>query len=145
MQRVRKSVLVPYGAPEMFALVDDVERYPEFLPWCSGTQLEYRDGTTTRAAVSVNYHGFKQTFRTENHNRPGELIEIRLVSGPFRTLDGTWRFTALSADACRIDFRLHYEFSSRLLEKPAAPVFAYIANSLVDAFVKRAEKLFGAP
>lgn len=145
MALVEKSVLVGYSAQRMYTLVDGIERYPEFLPWCSAAQLEHRDDKITRAALSVNYHGFKQTFRTENHNRPGELIEIRLVSGPFRTLDGTWRFTALSTDACRIDFRLHYEFASRLLEKPAAPVFGYIANSLVDAFVKRADKLYGQP
>jgi ribosome-associated toxin RatA of RatAB toxin-antitoxin module len=143
MALVEKLVLVGYSAEQMYTLVNDVERYPQFLPWCSGTQVEHRDPAVTRAAISVDYRGFKTSFRTENLTRPPELIEIRLVSGPFRNLDGTWRFVALSAAACRIDFRLHYEFSSRLLERPAAPVFGYIANSLVDAFVKRAEKLYG--
>jgi ribosome-associated toxin RatA of RatAB toxin-antitoxin module len=143
MALVEKSVLVAHSAEQMYALVEQVEHYPQFLPWCSGTTVEYRDGKVTRAAVAVDFRGLKQTFRTENRTRPPELIEIRLLSGPFRTLDGSWRFTALSAAACRIDFRLHYEFSTRLLERAAAPVFAFIANSLVDAFVKRAEKLYG--
>jgi ribosome-associated toxin RatA of RatAB toxin-antitoxin module len=143
MALVEKSVLVPHSAEQMYALVEQVELYPRFLPWCSGTTVEYRDGKVTRAAVSVDFRGLKQTFRTENQTRPHELIEIRLLSGPFRSLDGAWRFTALSPQACRIDFRLHYEFSTRLLERPAAPVFGFIANSLVDAFVKRAERLYG--
>jgi ribosome-associated toxin RatA of RatAB toxin-antitoxin module len=144
MALVEKSVLVGYSAQQMYALVNDIESYPQFLPWCSATQVEHRAAAVTRAAISVDYRGFKQTFRTENHTRPGELIEIRLVSGPFRKLDGTWRFTGLSPAACRIDFRLHYEFSTKLLELPAGPVFGYIANSLVDAFVKRADRQYAA-
>ena len=144
MALVEKSVLVSHTARQMYDLVNDVERYPQFLPWCSAARLEYGDDKVTRAELWVDFRRFKQSFRTENQNRPGELIEIRLASGPFRNLDGTWRFTALSPEACRVDFRLHYEFASKLLEKPAAPVFGYIANSLVDAFIKRADKLFGA-
>ncbi len=143
MALVERSVLVAHSAERMYTLVDQVENYPLFLPWCSGTQVEFRDGTITRASIGIDYHGFKQSFRTENRTDPPRLIEIKLVSGPFRTLEGAWRFTSLAADACRIDFRLHYEFASKLLEKPAAPVFGYIANSLVDAFLKRAEKLYG--
>ena len=143
MALVEKSVLIGYSAQRMHALVDDVERYPEFLPWCAGTQIEYRDGRLTRAAIHVDYHGIRQTFKTENRSAPPELIEIRLVSGPFSALDGTWRFGSLAPEACRIDFRLHYEFSSKLLERLGGPVFHYIANNLVDAFLKRAEKLYG--
>jgi ribosome-associated toxin RatA of RatAB toxin-antitoxin module len=143
MALVRKSVLVGYSAQRMYALVDTVERYPEFLPWCGGAELESRDGETTRASIQIDYRGIRQSFRTENRTRPPELIEIRLVSGPFRALDGTWRFTALAPEACRIDFHLHYEFSSKLLERLVGPVFHYIANSFVDAFIKRAENLYG--
>jgi ribosome-associated toxin RatA of RatAB toxin-antitoxin module len=144
MALVRKSVLVGYAAQRMYGLVDGVEHYPEFLPWCGGTELEYRDGQVTRATIRIDYRGIRQSFKTENHTRPPEVIEIRLVSGPFRALDGTWRFTALAPDACRIDFQLHYEFSNKLLERVVGPVFHYIANSFVDAFVKRAEKLYGS-
>lgn len=144
MALVRKSVLVGYAAERMYGLVDGVERYPEFLPWCGGTELEYRDGEVTRASIHIDYRGIRQSFKTENRTQAPELIEIRLVSGPFRALDGTWRFTALAPDACRIDFQLHYEFSSKLLERLVGPVFHYIANSFVDAFLKRAEKLYGS-
>jgi ribosome-associated toxin RatA of RatAB toxin-antitoxin module len=139
---VEKSVLVGYAAERMYHLVDDVEFYPQFLPWCGGTQVELRDGTLTRASILIDYHGIKQSFKTENRTRAPELIEIRLVSGPFRQLDGVWRFTPLSAEACKIEFRLHYEFSSRLLEKLVGPVFKHIATTLLDAFLQRADQLY---
>jgi ribosome-associated toxin RatA of RatAB toxin-antitoxin module len=135
---------MPYRPEQLFDLVADVERYPEFLPWCGGTELEQRDGEVTRASIQIDYRGIRQSFKTENRTQAPELIEIRLVSGPFRALDGTWRFTALAPEACRIDFQLHYEFSSRLLERLVGPVFHYIANSFVDAFLKRAEHLYGS-
>ena len=144
MALVQKSVLVGYSAQRMYVLVDEVERYPEFLPWCGGTELEQRDGEVTRASIQIDYRGIRQSFKTENRTQAPELIEIQLVSGPFRALDGTWRFTALAPEACRIDFQLHYEFSSRLLERLVGPVFHYIANSFVDAFLKRAEHLYGS-
>src|SRR5688572_8540277 len=125
----------------MFALVDAVEAYPQFLPWCSGTTVTFRDGTRTRATIHVNYHGVRQSFTTDNTKNPPQKMTVRLVEGPFRMLDGEWRFNALAEDACKIEFRLHYEFSSRILEKLVGPVFSYIANTMVDAFVKRADKL----
>lgn len=143
MALVEKSVLVGYSAERMYRLVDGVELYPEFLPWCGGTQVDVRDGTLTRASILIDYHGIRQSFKTENRTQPPELIEIRLVSGPFRQLDGAWRFTPLSADACKIEFKLRYEFSSRLLEKLVGPVFKHIAGTLLDAFLQRAEQLYG--
>ena len=143
MALVEKSVLVGYSAERMYRLVDDVELYPQFLPWCGGTQVELRDGTLTRASILIDYHGIKQSFKTENRAQPPELIEIRLVSGPFRQLDGLWRFTPLSAQACKIEFRLHYEFSSRLLETLVGPVFKHIASTLLEAFLQRAKQLYG--
>jgi ribosome-associated toxin RatA of RatAB toxin-antitoxin module len=143
MALVEKSMLVAYSAQRMHALVSDVERYPEFLPWCGGSQVEPAAGGLVRASVLIDYHGIKQSFKTENRSSPPELIEMRLVSGPFRQLDGTWRFQPLSETACKIEFRLHYEFSSRLLEKLVGPVFKHIANTFVDAFLKRAQQLYG--
>jgi ribosome-associated toxin RatA of RatAB toxin-antitoxin module len=143
MALVEKSVLVSYSAERMFELVDQVERYPEFLPWCGGANVEARDAGVTRASILIDYHGIKQSFKTENRTQRPERIEIQLISGPFRQLDGVWRFTALSADACKIEVRLHYEFSSRLLEKLVGPVFKHIANTLLDAFLKRAQTLYG--
>jgi ribosome-associated toxin RatA of RatAB toxin-antitoxin module len=143
MALVEKSMLVAYSAERMHALVNDVERYPQFLPWCGGAEVEAAAEGVIRAAVLIDYHGIKQSFKTENRSSPPQLIEIRLVSGPFRQLEGTWRFTALTAQACRIDFHLRYEFSNRLLEKLVGPVFKHIANTLVDAFLRRAEQLYG--
>ena len=143
MAVVEKSVLVPYSAQQMFELVDAVETYPQFLPWCSGARVIDRDETRTRASIDVNYHGVRQSFTTDNTKEPPQRITVKLVEGPFHILDGEWRFIALAERACRIEFRLHYEFSSKLLEMLVGPVFSYIANSMVDAFVKRADKLYG--
>ena len=143
MSVVQKSVLVGHSAQQMFEMVDAVEAYPQFLPWCRATSVIYRDETRTRATIHVSYRGVKQHFTTENAKEPPHRMTARLVEGPFRVLDGEWLFTALGEHACRIDFRFRYEFSSKLLEKLAGPVFGYIANTMVDAFVQRADKLYG--
>ena len=140
---VEKSVLVGHSARQMFELVDAVEDYPKFLPWCDDTKLLYRDDTRTRATLHINYHGVTHSFTTENAKNPAQSMTIRLVEGPFKVLDGQWRFVELSPEACKVEFRLHYEFSSWLLEKLVGPVFSYIANTMVDAFVQRAEKTYG--
>jgi ribosome-associated toxin RatA of RatAB toxin-antitoxin module len=144
MALVEKSMLVAYSAERMHALVADVQRYPEFLPWCGGAEVEGGAEGVIRAAVLIDYHGIKQSFKTENRSSPPHLIEIRLVSGPFRQLDGVWRFTTLAPEACKIEFRLHYEFSSRILEKLVGPVFKHIATTFVDAFLRRAQQLYGS-
>jgi ribosome-associated toxin RatA of RatAB toxin-antitoxin module len=123
--------------------VDNIEEYPKFLPWCGGAQVKQRDGDHVVAALSINYHGIKQTFTTENRNHPPHTINMALVEGPFKHLDGTWEFKSLRSDACKIEFRLHYEFSSRMLEHIIGPVFSMIANSFVDSFCKRAEQVYG--
>ncbi len=127
----------------MFTLVDTVEAYPEFLPWCDGATILHRDESRTRATIHINYHGAKQSFTTENAKEPPHRMTIRLVEGPFKVLDGEWRFVTLAEDACRIEFVLRYEFSSWILEKLVGPVFSYIANTLVDAFVHRADSVYG--
>ncbi|MEN9784047.1 MAG: hypothetical protein RJA24_1390 [Pseudomonadota bacterium] len=127
----------------MFDLVDDVEQYPRFLPWCSGTSVTHRDSQVTHATININYRGIKQSFSTKNLKQPPERMNLQLVEGPFRALDGEWRFTPLNNDACRIDFRLSYEFSSALLEKLVGPVFGHIAGTMMDAFLKRADQVYG--
>lgn len=139
MQRVTKSVLVPFPATAMFDLVDGVEHYPEFLPWCSGASvLETHEGGKT-ARIDIDYHGVRAHFTTDNANRAGESIVVTLKDGPFRHLHGEWRFTTLAADACKVEFVLAYEFTTHLLEKIVGPVFSHIANTFIDAFVRRAE------
>jgi len=143
MAEINKSVLVAYAAQRMFALVDAVEKYPEFLPWCGGTELIFRDARVTRATVRINYHGIRQSFGTENTKSEPRLMQIKLIEGPFRTLEGSWRFTDLGGDGCKVELSLRYEFASRMLDKLVGPVFGYIANNLVDAFVKRAHNIYG--
>ncbi len=142
MAMVSKTALVPYTAEQMFGLTDAVEHYPEFLPWCGGATIIFRDTAVTRATIIINYRGIRQSFSTENRKTPPELMTLTLIDGPFRKLDGEWMFTPLGRDGCRIDFKLQYEFSSMLLEKLIGPVFGYIADTLVDAFISRAERLY---
>jgi ribosome-associated toxin RatA of RatAB toxin-antitoxin module len=142
MAVVEKSVLAPYSAAQMFALVDDVEAYPQFLPWCGGASVVPAEGGAVHATVHINYHHIKHSFTTENSRQAPERIDITLKNGPFRRLDGCWVFVPLSESACKIELHLHYEFSSKLLEKAVGPVFHYIANNFVDAFVHRAETIY---
>ncbi len=144
MAIVEKSVLVPYSAEQMFALVDNVADYPLFLPWCGGSSVAVVRDNAIHATVHINYLQIKQSFTTENIRQPPHNIAMTLQDGPFRHLDGNWHFTALSPTACKIEFKLHYEFSNKLLEKILGPVFHFVANSFVDAFTHRAEKVYVA-
>ena len=145
MQTVRKSVLVPYSAAAMFELVDRVEHYPEFLPWCGGASiLGTRPGGKT-ARIDIDYHGVRAHFTTDNQNTPPDKIVITLKDGPFRHLHGEWHFRALAENACKIELELAYEFATQLLDAVIGPVFSHIANTFIDAFVARAEALYGRP
>ena len=144
MQRVKKSVLVPYAAPEMFELVDRVELYPKFLPWCGGTEVLEKHDDRKTARIDIDYHGVRAQFTTDNVNDPPASITVTLKSGPFRHLHGEWRFRALEQNACKVEFELAYEFATPLLERIVGPVFNHIANTFVDAFVRRAESVYGS-
>jgi ribosome-associated toxin RatA of RatAB toxin-antitoxin module len=143
MAVVHKTVFVAYSAAQMFALVEKVEDYPQFLPWCGEVDVVQRNDIALKATLSINYHGIKQRFTTENKNQPPHLMEMNLVDGPFKHLHGRWSFTELRADACKIEFHLQYEFSSKILEHLIGPVFSKIANGFVDSFCARADKVYG--
>ena len=143
MPAVDRSALVEHSARDMFVLVEDVESYPRFLPWCERATVTVREPNRTVATLYLDFHGLKEHFTTENALRPGELIHMKLVAGPFRSLEGSWRFIALAENACKIEFSLHYEFSNPILEKVLGPVFHRIADSFVDAFVRRASEILG--
>lgn len=143
MAVVHKSVFLGYSAEQMFDLVAKVEDYPKFLPWCGGVDVRERGENHVVASVGINFHGVKQHFTTSNANTPFSEIRMKLVDGPFKTLDGTWTFKALREDACKVELDLHYEFSSKLLEQVIGSVFSMIANSMVDSFCKRAETVYG--
>lgn len=140
MTAIDRSALVGHSAQKMHALVADVESYPQFLPWCDRAIVSVSETSRTVATLHINFHGLKKAFTTENLNQPGVRIDMKLVSGPFRTLEGSWLFTPLSENACKMDLKLRYQFASTLLEKVAGPVFHDIADSLVDAFVRRADE-----
>ena len=142
MAQVNRSVLVGYTAQQMFSLVDRVEDYPEFLPWCGDASVSQRNEKITLATIRLNYLYIKQSFTTENTKHAPHLIEMRLVSGPFRRLEGSWRFIELGERGCKIELCLRYEFSSSLLEKLLGPAFQHVANSFVDGFIRRAEKIY---
>ena len=143
MAIVEKSVLIPLSPQQMFDLVDRVEDYAQFLPWCGGTELIERTSEVTAARIHINYHGVKAHFSTENAKDVPHWMNISLRDGPFRRLDGGWRFIALGDAGCKVEFKLHYEFSSKLLEKVLGPVFGHIVGTFVDSFVKRAHQIYG--
>ncbi len=148
MPYVEKSVLVGYSTVQMFDLVERVEDYPKFLPWCAGASVVAREPLNggeerTLATLRINYRGVSQSFTTENLQRRGEYLRMTFKDGPFHVLDGSWEFRALREDACKVEFRLHYEFSSRLLAGIIGPVFSHIAGTFVDGFTKRAEEVYG--
>lgn len=142
MAIIKKSVLVSYSASQMFALVNDVAAYPQFLPWCSEVTVLEHSATRLVATLAMHFHGIHHRFTTENTHTEPSAIVIKLVSGPFKHLDGTWRFTALSEKAAKVELDMHYEFSNKILEHLIGPVFNKITNNLVDAFCKRAQSIY---
>lgn len=143
MAVVHKSVFLGYSAEQMFDLVAKVEDYPMFLPWCGGVEVIERTEDSLTARLGIHFHGVNQSFTTKNQNTRPTQMKMTLVDGPFKCMDGTWHFKALRADACKVEFDLHYEFSSLILEQLIGPVFGMIANSMVDSFCKRAETVYG--
>jgi len=146
MKTVHKSVLIWHSAAEMFALVTDVARYPEFLPWCdrASVQEEHAHGMTAKVGISMA--GFSQSFTTRNLHEQDRKVSLKLVDGPFSRLEGCWEFTPLgngAQRACKVELILSYGFDSRTLAMLVGPVFDKIAGSLVDAFVKRASVVYG--
>ncbi len=142
MAQVKKTVIINHSAGEMFLLVDDVLKYPEFLPWCGGVDLIHQDDQSTTATLHIAYHGLHQNFTTQNSKTFPSSMTIQLKDGPFKHMDGVWQFTALNDEACKIEFSLNYEFANQFLEKIIAPVFNHIANTFVDGFVVRADKIY---
>ena len=146
MKTIHKSVLLSHSAHEMFALVTDIEHYPQFLPWCDhGEVLELNDdGMLARVGMAIS--GLRQSFTTRNTHEADRKVLMELVDGPFSQLDGVWAFTPLgdgTQRACKVEFTLSYGFSSAALAALVGPVFDKIAGNLVDAFVKRADQVYG--
>jgi ribosome-associated toxin RatA of RatAB toxin-antitoxin module len=143
MSTITRSALVGYSALQMYTLVETIEAYPQFLPWCRSAKVLERDEGRTVAQLSVGLKGLNQSFTTENRNTPAQLIEMRLLEGPFSDFRATWNFQPLGEHATKIEFSMAYEFSSRLLARALDPLFDHIANTMVDAFIRRAEAVYG--
>lgn len=144
MEEVRKVVLIEFTPAQMFDLVENIEAYPEYLPWCSAAEVFSRTATHTSARIHASYHGMGASIATENDNERPAKITLRLREGPFRRFEGEWSFSPLGDSACKVELRICYEFASRIVGKAIEPVFNHISNSLVDAFIKRAEKVYGS-
>jgi ribosome-associated toxin RatA of RatAB toxin-antitoxin module len=134
---------VPYPASTMYALVNDVASYPEFLPWCRSSVVHVEEDDFMEASLELVKGGWSGVFTTSNRLVPGQRIEIGLAEGPFRHLEGLWTFSGLADEGSEVSLRLDFEFRSLVAGMVAGPVFEDIANSLVDAFVHRAKKLYG--
>ena len=147
MKTVHKSVLIWYSADEMYALVVDVAKYPVFLPWCDRSRVLEEDAAGMTAQVGLAFSGLRQSFTTRNTHVPGREVHLKLVEGPFSRLDGSWKFMPVGGAgerACRVELDLHYGFDSFALHALVGPVFDMIASTLVEAFVKRAEQVYGS-
>ena len=143
MTTINKSALVAYDASDMFNIVDDIESYPEFLPWCGATSVESRSEDEVQASIEISHSGINKAFTTRNRVQKGKMIEIQLVNGPFKHLHGFWQFKKLGDSGCKITLNLEYEFANKIMSLAIGPVFSQIASSLVDAFCKRADELYG--
>ena len=144
MKTVHKSVLIWYSAQEMFKLVTEVDKYPEFLPWCDRAAVIERCDNGMKAQMGISFGGIRQTFTTRNTHIEGRQVKMQLVDGPFSQLDGMWTFQELQGErACKVELDLSYSFDNVALATLVGPVFDKIAGNLVEAFVKRAEAVYG--
>jgi ribosome-associated toxin RatA of RatAB toxin-antitoxin module len=142
MHRIERSVLVPYSAERMFRLVEQVDDYPEFLPWCPAARARPLPDGSIEATIEIAYRGIRTRFTTRNVSDYPRAIRITLVSGPFRRLTGEWQFLELPQQGCKVSVNLQYQFGPGLLGRLIAPVFDSIAGSLIDAFARRADALY---
>lgn len=140
---INKSALVAYSPAEMFALVSDIVAYPEFLPWCRSARVTWREGDELKACIEMAKGSMHKSFTTHNRQQRDKMIDMRLVEGPFKRLEGFWRFDPLGEQACKVSLELEFEFASRMLDLMIGPVFSQIANTLVDSFQQRAVHVYG--
>ncbi|MCK5726041.1 MAG: type II toxin-antitoxin system RatA family toxin [Thiotrichaceae bacterium] len=143
MTIINRTALVPYSPIQMYTIVKEVDQYPNFLPWCGDAKTLSVDGNTTTASITIAKGPVNKTFTTSNILVEGESLEMQLINGPFKSLNGLWTFQDIKGQACKISFDLDFQFSSRLVELTIGPIFNQIANSLIDAFIEEAKKQYG--
>lgn len=144
MKTVHRSALVMHSAERMYQLVNDVEAYPQFLPWCHGARIQSATAEEIVASLDVGKAGVSKTFTTRNRLVENQSVEVALVDGPFQRLAGSWVFSPLSEDACRVELDLEFEFSSNLIAVMLGPIFNEAAHTMVAAFCKRADDVYDA-
>ncbi|MDK9736115.1 SRPBCC family protein [Vibrio sp. D404a] len=142
MPKVTRSALVSFSADQMFDLVNDVARYPEFLPGCSGSRVIESSDSAMVASVDVSKAGISKTFTTSNRLAEGAEILMELVDGPFKKLQGGWYFTPLDEQACKVELKLEFEFSSRMIEMAFGKIFNELTSNMVNAFTQRAKQVY---
>ena len=142
MTCIKKTALIPYSAAKMYELVADVDDYQHFLPWCGASKVLSKTEDEVKGQVEIQHMGMNKTFTTLNRMHKNKMIEMRLVDGPFKNLHGFWHFDALDENGCKISLDLEFEFSNKIMSMAFGPVFSQIANSMVDAFCKRAIEIY---
>ena len=145
MVEVRRSALIGHPAASTFDMIERAEHYPEFLPWCAGATILARDDNVVAARLTVDYRGLRFDLTTRNPKRRPHWLAVRLEKGPFRRFEGEWNVKELGPEACKIEFELRYEFDSTLVGKLAESVFGRIADTIVDAFARRAMEVQDGP
>lgn len=145
MTAINRSALVPYTPAQMYELVNDIEAYPKFLPWCQDARVLSADHDEIRACLNLAKGSIQKSFTTCNRLQKDKMIEMRLLEGPFKHLEGLWRFDPVGEAGCRVSLALEFEFASKLVGFAMGPMFNQIASTLVDSFVHRAEQVFGKP
>ena len=143
MAALERSALVPFSAERMFALVNDVRRYPEFVPWCAGAEVLAETDALIEASLRLKRGGVEYRFTTRNTLTPVTAMRLELVDGPFTTFTGDWTFKALAEDACKISLTLNFEYRGRLATAALGALLSSSADTLVEAFCQRAKALYG--
>ncbi len=143
MTTIQRSAMVAFTARQMFELVNNIEEYPRFLPWCRSSQILVQNEAEVEASLEIAWSGMHKSFTTRNTLYPYEKIDITLVHGPFRRLEGHWSFISYGEHGCKVNLNLEFELAGNMLDKIFQPIFHHIANSLVDAFCRRAAVIYG--
>ncbi len=144
MSHIKRNALVHYSPAEMYRLVNNVDDYKDFLPWCASSEIKIESDTEMVASVEIAKGVLNKTFTTQNKLHKNQRIELQLLDGPFKKLNGFWQFDALKTEnACKINLELEFEFDNAMMSLAAKPIFTAIANSLVDSFCKRAVEVYG--
>jgi len=142
MTRVKQARTMPYSPEQLFNMINDIERYPEFLPYFNTSKVHFRNEDEVEATLSISMAGFEKSFTTRNRLQSNKMIELRLVDGPFNHLEGFWRFDEIPT-GCNVSFDLEFEFAGLWLSHLMGPMFEQVAQTLIDSFSKRADALYG--